>query len=436
MAKTGILVIFIMLVAIVCLLTWPTLALVAFMSFGMIKSTMFTLRGFWGYIIDMGVVLIAVFSILKKCIFVKESYEGSLAPLAVWLYMLMLALWAWFRLPVTRDPEIGMIKVLIFSIFDMFVIFSGILFGRTKNGLRIICRAMIIAGAIAMVGVLIFGQNVSGYEGGRISLGQSIPLIPADMVAYSLIAMVGIWMAGRTKKQFLLMSIMVVAGLSTILKTGTRGPLFAFPAVFIVVAYFYRRCINFTTVISFVLLGLLLVGAFGYFVGRAEGIAGQRFGSEQITSDIMERIYMIKVTLAGWTRSPFLGTGPGDFAYQMTGYTFFRYPHNILLEVLNELGLVGFSFYVLLLYHGFRGVKLLSASWLEYTEYKKYAVIIFSGFLYHFIMSFKGGGYAGSNMFYFFWGASIGVWQLAFSEPHRLYEEYEYEAIETGEFAF
>jgi O-antigen ligase len=148
----------------------------------------------------------------------------------------------------------------------------------------------------------------------------------------------------------------------------------------------------------------------------------ERFGLEGIQTGIMVRVEMIKVSLSGWASSPILGTGPGDFAVQMTGYTMMRYPHNLILEVLNELGLIGLIPYLVLLYYGFRSIKLLSRPELDGGIFKMYAVIIFAVFIYHFVASFKTGSYAGSNIFYLSLGATISMTTLGSYEYMRLLE--------------
>jgi O-antigen ligase len=370
----------------------------------------------------MGLVLIALFAIVKNN-FTKEVIKGKLAPYGVWVCLIILAFWVWIRLPATRDPEIGRIKVLIFSIFDTTIILLGVLFGRTKSGLRYIGRALIIIGIIAIIGVLIFGRHWQESEGGRITFGYANPLAPADLAGLLVISSIGYWLAKRTVRSAVFAAIVVLLSVYTILITGTRGPLFILPLVVVVMAYFYRRRINFQMVIAIALLAMVAVGTFHYFISRST--MPERFGISQIEGGILVRVYMVKTSLAGWKTAPFLGTGPGDFAAQMAGVQLIRYPHNVLIEVLNELGLIGLALYLLLLYYGFRGMKMLSLPEFEYTEYKMCSVIVFACLLYEFILSFKTGSYAGSNMLYFFWGASIGAAGLGLSESTELHE-YEY----------
>lgn len=432
MFKFVFLITFILLIGVVCALIWPVLGLMGFLSIYLVKAPVAIylpfFSGFWGYLVDLGLVLVALFAIVKNNL-TKEVIKGNLAPYGVWVCLIILALWVWIRLPVTRDPEVGRIKVLIFSIFDTLVILLGILFGRTKSGLRYIGRALIIIGIIAVIGVLIFGRPLQGVEE-RVTFGYANPLAPADLAGLLVLSSIGYWLAKRTVRSAVFAAIVVLLSVYTILITGIRGPLFSLPLVVVAMAYFYRRRINFLAVAIIALLAMVAVGTFHYFISQSAG--AERFGISQIEEGVLVRVNMIRTSLAAWKAAPFLGMGPGDFAFQMAGVYVTRYPHNVLLEVLNELGLIGLALYLLLLYYSFRGMKMLSLPEFEYTEYKMHSVIVFACLLYEFILSFKTGSYAGSNMLYFFLGASIGVAGLGFSEHTKLYE-YEYsDAVDEG----
>ena len=55
-----------------------------------------------------------------------------------------------------------------------------------------------------------------------------------------------------------------------------------------------------------------------------------------------------------WLTAPFSGTGAGSFAYFYPADQLRVYPHNMVLEILSELGLVGFLLWSGLLFMAFR----------------------------------------------------------------------------------
>jgi O-antigen ligase len=425
MSKILLLGIIVVILFVVLGIVWPTVGLVGYMCVSLMKTQMRVyvpwLFGFWGYILDMGTVCVAILGIWWTHL--RERKVGEIfVPRGIWVCLIVLIFWIWIRLPATRDLGTGIIKALVFSIFDTATIILGLLYGRTEAGLRRMVRALIAVGIIAVIGILVFGSPEQGWEGARITFGNATPLAPADFASYLVIALTGFWLAKRT---FISMAAMFVAAIfatGTILVTGTRGPFLTLASALLVTVYFYRRQVNLKAVIAVVLFLGLTIFAFRYYLSVSSGGIAGRFRLEEIQSGIMVRVEMVKVTLSGWANSPILGTGPGDFTAQMMGYTMTRYPHNVILELANELGLIGLIPYLVLLYYGFRSMKLLSAPELDHSEFKMYAVIIFGVFIYHFVASFKTGSYAGSNIFYLSLGATISMTTLGSYEYMRLLE--------------
>lgn len=88
--------------------------------------------------------------------------------------------------------------------------------------------------------------------------------------------------------------------------------------------------------ITVVLITIAPPVIFGPLVDRLSG------GGDGIASSYV-RIDMLKNAYKMWSEAPFFGSGVGSFAIYYSGIDEKLYPHNIFLEVLSELGLVGFS---------------------------------------------------------------------------------------------
>jgi O-antigen ligase len=424
MNKILLLGIIVVILFVVAAIVWPTVGLLGYMCVSLMKTQMRVyvpwLFGFWGYILDMGTVCVAILGIWWT--YIRERKVGEIfVPRGIWVCLIVLIFWIWIRLPATRDPDTGLIKTLVFSIFDTATIILGLLYGRTHAGLRRMVRALILVGIIAVIGIFVFGKPEEGWEGGRITFGSANPLAPADFASYMAIALTGLWLAKRTFKSAVVMFVAAIFVTGTILMTGTRGPFLMLGLALLVMAYSYRRQINFRAVIAVVLFLGLTIFAFRYYLSVSSGGISSRFGLALIQKGIADRVWMTKVSLSGWAGAPILGTGPGDFGAQMVGIKLERYPHNVILEVANELGLIGLIPYLVLLYYGFRSIKLLSRPELDGGIFKMYAVIISGVFIYHF-GSFKMGSYAGSNIFYLSWGATMGMASLGSREYMRLLE--------------
>lgn len=72
------------------------------------------------------------------------------------------------------------------------------------------------------------------------------------------------------------------------------------------------------------------------------------FESGDIAETTTGRIYLWETALAGWWQSPIMGNGWGSFVYVWPGGNLSIYAHNELLQLMNDVGLVGLLLFVLL----------------------------------------------------------------------------------------
>jgi len=138
-----------------------------------------------------------------------------------------------------------------------------------------------------------------------------------------------------------------------------------------------------------------------------------RISERAVKRGINLRLILVNTSINGWLNSPIIGCGTGDFRVQINqtlpGY---KYPHNLIIEIANELGVVGLIPFLFLLVAAFRAIKYFPIAFKHDEESKHLFPPIFACFFYHFLMSFKTNSYAGSHMFYFFLGATISYTEL------------------------
>lgn len=187
----------------------------------------------------------------------------------------------------------------------------------------------------------------------------------------------------------------------TICLAGHRGAIFGLILVFLFIAIAYRKAHGIWSIASGLILALILGFVVNYFFTTAAQ-AG-RFSGENITNAFLVRVYMVKDTLSEWGKSPIFGTGTGDMSFQLTGMVGEKgYPHNIYLEILNELGIIGFVFYMCLFAHSLKVFKAAISYRLDNIIPREFLVVVTSGLLYHLLFGFKTSSFAGSFMLYFF----------------------------------
>jgi len=392
---------------------WPTFGLIAFMTISISKDLFAHyipfLHGFVGYFYDVGFALAALIGVL---IIIRRTHTENrkLVPSYVLFSMIFLAIWVWLRLPASREFHYGMSKALIFSIFDMLSIILGILFCRTNNEAKIVINSIIIVGIGVIVGLILFGRPDEAEET-RITLGYTNVLNPADFAVYIIITPVCLWFS-RKKAIFTKLTILIVPlALVSIILTGSRGPLVAIPIIILILCFIYRKTVKLKMPI-YMLLTLFCTLIIIFFAGYKAPIQS-RMSERAIKRGIDLRLILISTSIKGWLNSPIIGCGTGDFPVQidpiLPGY---KYPHNLILEIANEFGIVGLIPFLFLLFGAFRAMKYFPIAFEHDEDSKHLFAPIFACFFYHFLMSFKTDSYAGSQMFYFFLGAVISYTEL------------------------
>lgn len=393
---------------------WPSVALGMFFAISLVKVDIVRrfpfLTGMVGYIFDVSTVVIALLAI-----FVYLWKTGQpvriLVPKLFWLCWFVLSVWVWVRLPASRDHISGFQRAMLFSIFNTLVILLGSIYGSSFESASKMMGAFLLVGIICTFGILLFGRLTAEYESARISFAGAQALAVSDSIGYAIIVFITFWLA---RKKFFLKKLMfpfVALGLFAVLLAGGRGTAVGLIISLLFIAYAYRKNQGVMTIIG----GLVLVVVVGvvvhYFLLTAQM---ERFSIQSFTGAILIRVDMIKSTLLEWRRSPVFGTGTGDTSFQLTGTVGVKtYPHNIYLEILNELGIIGFVFYIGLLAHSLKVIKVALSYQLDNVIPREFLVIIAAGLVYYILIGTKGGSYAGSVMLYFFLGAGLSLTEVA-----------------------
>jgi hypothetical protein len=141
--------------------------------------------------------------------------------------------------------------------------------------------------------------------------------------------------------------------LVTLLQSGSRGPLFSVAMAVVAGTVFARSRPKPSRVIS--LGGLCVVGTLGAFAA-APPSAQQRIMEvllgRTIGTDVETRQGLYNIAIKSIDQHPF-GIGWGN--YQNIAFFIYRYPHDLVLEVLAEMGVFfGGLFLVWMIIHGFR----------------------------------------------------------------------------------
>jgi O-antigen ligase len=233
------------------------------------------------------------------------------------------------------------------AIFNL-LIFTNMSTNSIINGL--ICSSLIIA-VTAIVFKLYFGFFTRG-----VSFGFLGPITFSWINGFSFIAL----LFKKVKKnidQFLMFFFFLM-----IIWSGSKGPIIAILVLMILNLKFFiplgaNKKLKYFIALScfFIFLFLLkdyvrsLNGLYDIIVSPKEYIENQGKGSVGIRIDLYKQAFFLFV------EKPFFGHGFGSWAD--ISNTKFKYPHNIVLELMAETGFIGLLFFTLIIFLG-RGNNL------------------------------------------------------------------------------
>jgi len=152
-------------------------------------------------------------------------------------------------------------------------------------------------------------------------------------------------------------SLMII----TVCVSGSRGPLLAVAFALLVLLFisvfgkpsYWRRLI-------FIIILIFAMISVAYSQGLLDTTV-LRFGKllSETTTDANARLDLYNGALVVWSDNPIIGVGIGGFPVKYGFGDQRGYPHNIILEVLSELGLIGLLLLVLFFYTCFRTLPVL-----------------------------------------------------------------------------
>ena len=183
----------------------------------------------------------------------------------------------------------------------------------------------------------------------RLSILGTNPIATSRILVVS-VAMIAAAIIGQTLSAIKWMPVIIFL-LGAALLTGSRGPLLSLLLAGVVLGLLYagrpRRILlgGILSVVILVAIFLLLApeGMTGRYFALTQGELGISKQGLRVFSTVVSRFRLWEIALESWTSSSFnllFGTGVGGYAALIT-WRDYHYPHNLLLEVLVEFGLVG-----------------------------------------------------------------------------------------------
>lgn len=291
-----------------------------------------------------------LFVIAITCVVICSFFKKYLLPLYSIVFVLLIYLF--FNSLLIGNFTYGFEKLTLGLLFPL-AIFNLLSFNNMStnsiiNGL--IYSSLIIA-VTAIVFKLYFGFFTRG-----VNFGFLGPITFSWTNGFSFIAL----LFKKSKKnidQFLMFFFFLM-----IIWSGSKGPLIAILVLMILNLKFFiplgsNKKLKYFIALScfFIFLFLLkdyvrsLNGLYDIIVSPKEYIENQGKGSVGIRLDLYKQAFFLFI------EKPFFGHGFGSWAN--ISNTKFKYPHNIVLELMAETGFIGLLFFILIIFLG-RGNNL------------------------------------------------------------------------------
>lgn len=274
---------------------------------------------------------------------VRGRQLNGLTTAPVVLSLVLIALMA-VRLGASLDPAYGSKKLQLFVADNVLLLIGGLMVGaRSKDTRRLLAVMLTIsaAGAALLIVGLATGsaQQVAG--SGRYSISaQEWPIALGRSSADGLLLAIYAVLAWRTLPGRLWAMAIVPVVAVAMLAAGSRGPVLGFAIALVVLLALLagrRRTrqqlgrIVIPALIAIVFVPLVVPAS---AVGRAlSAIFG---GASGLSTN--GRAGLWALAYANISHHPLLGIGTGSFAALNTGEL---YPHNLILEMAVELGVIG-----------------------------------------------------------------------------------------------
>ena len=341
-----------------------------------------------GALVNMMIAAIAAYALALR-VYRRELW-GEPYPLAA---VLVILLYSYAALSTTWtsafDWEVKAIWTKMWPILVIQLLIAPLLVANAKDLTKIFSNQIFVGGLFC--GLIVV---MADYVGRKILFGEDgsasgNPLAVAQSGGITIICVV---MMTRMFRWDMLVKLLVAGFcLVAIIKSGSRGQLFALAFALIVAFPFTYSIKNPKIVVSSALVAGLLV--YGVVVGLDAfwGGTSGRYSTGAMTDAYSGRLDNVSRLVEAWLANPVaivFGLGnSASFDWNIVGF----YPHMVPMEILCEEGLLGASLYVWILMIVVRdALYVLRKKDLERSESAAFAILI-GMIAYMFMLSFKQG---------------------------------------------
>ncbi len=407
------------LILILLTLKYPVVSLGLFLTTSVLKGVLMVRFPFFR-VVDFTVLCGAYTLAAMAYSFVRRRGRiRDLFSAPVMLYLL-LAILLLVSVGYSSSPSYGWEKSSRFAILGLIALVAPIVFVRDIKDVKIIFYILIGVG-IALAITTIVAPNVAVIRKASESRGSFFEANPletatkigvAAIIVFSFVVMMYTGLIARVASAGII--YLCVVG---IVVTASRGPFAGLLLTWIIALFVYRKGISKIWLpVTGAAVCLAVIIPFLVMPARTtERIKHMFGGGYELVEATYTRSPRFSFAWKNSWESPVFGHGTGAFAQDWAGHDERSYPHNIVLELFYENGLIGvaigMSFLMLIFRRWRQAARLVCEHGLSIKEYQ---AVHLAGllFLYTLMQSMKSGDLDGNRFMFFCSGLVIAILSL------------------------
>lgn len=321
---------------------------------------------------------------------------------------------------------------------------SPIVFIATKSDFNGILAMLLMIGVVVGIVTIIMPHSEVVHQRAEQRAGflEAGPLDTAEKIAVAgIIAFCFIVFQGSKKSLKILGGIVTPIALLGMVLTGSRGSLFAMVLCCAASPFIFGRQVSKKWLIPAVLVVVLGMGYAFTVAGEVAERSVERIARLWRQEEGMQSVTSSRLPLFSWTlskipNSPILGHGTGSYAFDKNGVDEREYPHNVILELLYENGVIGACIFLCFVYvvcWKWKQSRRYIINYLGDSQLHAFSSISVLLFIFAFLQAMKSSDIEGNRLMFFCAGLMMSVYYLTQSQKLEWslmsYDENEHEQI-------
>jgi len=341
-------VIAVLIILLIVILKYPAISLPFFLMAGVVKGMLMLRVGFFR-VVDFTVLAAVLVLVAMAYNFARRGFPWRHIlniPLGIYLLLAGLLFLCWTY---TTAPHYGFQKWSRFATLGFISFLAPIVFCQRLKDMKLILWIVLVVGVIISIGTIVAPHIgvLKEHAGGIYARGtflEANPLPVAVLIGTASIIAFCLAIMAHTSKSLRIVSLILAPLMALgIIIAKSRGPFFGLLFTWLVAVFICRKGVS-KGWLPFI-VGAIVISIMIMFMTMPEMVTGRiakiwRSGYEAQETG-RSRIALFIWTIERVPERPFLGHGTGAWALDWSGQDIRAAPHNIVLEVLYEQGLVG-----------------------------------------------------------------------------------------------